>query len=111
MKYLLITMAVVLSLAAAAPMQAETQYASGSYGQPQGWHGVMSPQDQQQFDKYYSKWVDATRKNDRDDIAENSQKMQNIMARYNIPSNVAFDQVASNPAGAYPQTGVYAANP
>jgi len=110
MKYLLVTMAVLLSIAAAAPASAQAQYPSGYYGQPQGWHGVMSAEDQQQFDKYYSKWVDATRKNDRDDIAENAQKMQNIMVRYNIPTSVAFDQVASN-AAAYPQTGAYAAAP
>ena len=109
MKYLLVIMAVFLAMAAAAPAQAQTQYPSGYYGQPQGWHGVLSPQDQQQFDKYYAKWVDATRKNDRDDIAGNARHMQDIMARYNIPSNVPFDQVASNPAAvgpAYPN-GTY----
>src|SRR5690349_21711038 len=30
--------------------------------------GRLSPQDQQQFDRYYSKWLNDTRKNDRDDI-------------------------------------------
>ena len=109
MKYLyrLLLFAGLLVLAGA-PAQAQTQYPSGYSAQPQGWHGVLSPEDQQQFDKDYSKWVDATRKSDRDDIAENAQKMQNIMMRYNIPTSVAFDQVTSNPAAANPN-GAYAA--
>lgn len=110
MKYFLVILTVLLSLGAAAPARAQTQYPNGYYGQPQSWHGVMSPHDQQQFDKYYSKWVDATRKNDQDDIAGNARHMQDIMARYNIPTNVPFDQVASNPVpGGYPayQNGAY----
>ena len=111
MKYLLAIITVSLSfVVAAGPAQAQTQYPNGYYGQPQGWHGVLSPQDQQQFDKYYSKWVDATRKNDRDDIAGNARRMQDIMTRYNIPANVPFDQITSNPVpGGYPayQNGAY----
>ncbi len=106
MKYLIATMALLLSFCVAAPAQAQTQYPNGYYGQPAGWHGVLSPQDQQQFDKYYSKWLDATRKNDQDDIAGNARHMQEIMARYNIPANTPFDQIASNPA-----PGGYAAYP
>ena len=30
----------------------------------------LSPEDQREFDKYYTKWVNDTRKNDRDDIAK-----------------------------------------
>ncbi len=112
MKYLFVILAVVLSVVLTPlPAHAQAQYPNGYYAQPQGWHGVLSPQDQQQFDKYYSKWVDATRKNDQDDIAGNARHMQEIMMRYNIPANVAFDQVASNPVspnaayqGAYPGT-------
>lgn len=102
MKYLFTIAAVLLSLVMAAA-QEQPQYPNGyGYGQAQGPRGVLSPQDQQQFDKYYSKWVDATRKNDRDDIDGNARHMQEIMARYNIPPNVPFDQIASIPAsGAY----------
>lgn len=86
----------------------------GVYGQTQGWHGVLSADDQSHFDKYYSKWVEATRKNDQDDISGNARHMQDIMARYNIPQNVPFDQVASNSgqysSGAYPN-GPYQAYP
>ncbi len=97
MKYLFVMTAVVISLLiVAVPAQAQAQYPSGYYGQPQGWHGVMSADDQQHFDKYYAKWLDDTHRNDRDDIAKDAQHMQEIMARYNIPAGVPFDQVASN---------------
>ncbi len=104
MKYLLVTLAVFLSLAVAAPAQYYGQQAQ-YYGQ-QGFRGVMTAQDQQQFDKYYGKWVDAVRKNDQDDVASNARHMEEIMARYNIPSNVPFDQIASNPVYVYPN-GAY----
>jgi hypothetical protein len=95
-----------------------------SYGQPPR----LSPDDQQKFDSYYQKWMDASRKNDRDDIDKNARHMQDIMAHYNIPSNVPFSQIATNagngygyqnpnnygyqnpngyPANAYPQNGGY----
>ncbi|MGH9522370.1 MAG: hypothetical protein ACRD3E_07545 [Terriglobales bacterium] len=100
MRYLLAIAAISASMALnAAPAAAQAQY-PGSYAQPQGWHGVLSAQDQQQFDQDYSKWVDATQRQDRDDIAKNAKHMQEIMSRYNIPAGVSFDQVASAPAGA-----------
>src|ERR1043165_1778103 len=57
--------------------------------------GRLSPDDQHEFDKAYTKWVNDTRKNDRDDIAKDVRHMQEIMARKNIPANVPFDQIAS----------------
>ena len=100
MKPLSIFAALLLCIAVGAPSRAHAQDA---YTQSQSWHRVLSASDQSQFDKYYSKWVDATRKNDQDDIIESARKMQEIMARYNIPSTVQFAQVASggNVAG-YP---------
>jgi len=59
----------------------------------------LSPQDQQQFDKYYQKWVDDTRRNDRDDIRKDEGHMQDIMRHYDIPADVPYDRVASS--GAY----------
>ena len=67
-------------------------YGRGVYGR-QG--PRLSPQDQAKFDKYYQHWVDATRKNDRDDIEGNAKHMRDIMARYGIPPNVPFDAIAS----------------
>ena len=107
MKYLFSMLAVLL-LISAAPAQT-TVYNNGYYGQPQATR--LTPHDQQQFDKYYAKWVDATRKGDQDDITDNAGKMQAIMAKYNIPSTVAFDQIASGaasgvyPSAAYPAAG------
>lgn len=66
--------------------------------------GRLSPDDQREFDKYYTKWVNDTRKNDRDDIANDERHMQEIMARYNIPANVPFNQIVSG-ASAYPANG------
>ena len=101
MKYGLVISALLISLCLPAVALPAAQY--GAYGQPQGWHGVLSPSDQSQFDSYYQKWVDATRKNDQDDISSSAHHMQEIMTRYNIPLNVSFDQVASaGGAGAYP---------
>ena len=101
MRYGLAISALLISLCLPAVALPPAQY--GAYGQQQGWHGVLSPSDQSQFDSYYQKWVDATRKNDQDDISSSAHHMQEIMTRYNIPLNVSFDQVASaGVAGAYP---------
>lgn len=95
MRYPLMVIALLVCLVLAGfPAGAQAQV----YGQPQGWHGVLSPSDQQDFDKDYAKWVNATRRQDQDDIASEAQKMESIMTRYNIPSGVSFDQVASNAA-------------
>jgi hypothetical protein len=59
----------------------------------------LSPEDQHDFDKAYAKWVKDSEKNDRDDLDKDTRKMQEIMARYNIPSNVPYDQIASPDAG------------
>jgi len=59
----------------------------------------LSPEDQSRFDGYYQKWVSDTRRNDRDDIRRDEQHMQEIMARYNISSDVPYEQVASRPEG------------
>ena len=69
--------------------------------QAQGYHGVLSAQDQHDFDKHYTKWVDASRKNDGDDIAGEARHMQDIMSRYNIPLSVPFDAVASGGNAVY----------
>src|SRR2546423_56450 len=56
----------------------------------------LSAEDQKKFDKHYAKWVNDTRKNDRDDIAKDVHDMQEIMARNNIPASVPLDQIASS---------------
>src|ERR1700730_87745 len=57
--------------------------------------GRLSPDDQREFDKYYTKWVNDTRRNDRDDTAKDVGHMQEIMNRNHIPADVSFDRIAS----------------
>jgi hypothetical protein len=100
----------VATNAAYGPNSQNPNYAGaypGAYpNSPAGWQGRLSPDDQKKFDKYYSKWVDAQHKNDRDDVEENAHHMADIMAHYNIPANVPFDQIASSGA-AYGAAGAY----
>jgi hypothetical protein len=114
MKYLFATVTALLALVlVGVPQKAAAQNQNGYYGN--NWHRVLSSSDQQKFDDYYSKWVDATRRGDQDDIAKNAQHMQDLMTRYRIPVGVGFDQIATNavpgyagygaPAGAYPNGG------
>jgi hypothetical protein len=113
MKKLLMIAAGVLSLTMLPGVASAQQEAPNGYynNQPQNYRSALSADDQQKFDKEYSKWVDSQRKNDRDDIAESARHMQDIMVRNNIPANVPFDQLASNPAypayqgSAYPNAG------
>ena len=63
--------------------------------------GRLSADDQKEFDKYYKKWVDDTRRNDRDDIASDVRHMQDIMVRNQIPSDVPFDRIASTGGAGY----------
>jgi hypothetical protein len=86
------------------PANAYPQNGVSGYGASAG---RLSPDDQRKFDDYYQKWMDASRKNDGDDIRSNSRHMQGIMARYNIPPNVPFDQIATNGTGAYPANSSY----
>src|SRR5215467_8409652 len=72
--------------------------------------GRLSPDDQREFDKAYTKWVNDTRKNDRDDIARDIHKMQEIMARNNIPANMPYDQIASTGQGQYSNQAPYPPN-
>ena len=41
----------------------------------------LSVDDQREFDKYYSKWLEDMRKNHRDDIDKDVRHMQDIMGR------------------------------
>ena len=80
-------------------------------------YGRLSPDDQREFDKAYTKWVNDSRNNDRDDIDKDARRMQDIMARNNIPPNVPYEQIASSAYrqdarynGAYQQNPPYGAN-
>lgn len=62
-----------------------------------GWRGRLSPDEQRQFDSYYSRWQDYRRTNNRDQVESMEKRMHDLMARNNIPANVPFEQIASNP--------------
>ena len=78
---------------------------NGAYGYPANGQSRLSPDDQRRFDDYYQKWMEASRKNDNDDIQSSARHMQDIMAHYNIPPNVPFDQIATNGTGGYGYQG------
>ena len=61
--------------------------------------GRFSSEDQKKFDKAYEHWLEDRRKSDRDDLAKDEGKMQEIMARYNIPRDVPYDEIASGGRG------------
>lgn len=61
--------------------------------------GKFSDEDQKKFDKAYEHWVNDRQRGDRDDLAKDEGKMQEIMARYNIPRDVPYDMLASGGRG------------
>jgi hypothetical protein len=74
----------------------------GGYGEHMDvrqYQGRLSPDDQKKFDKAYEKWQSDRARHDRDDIAKDEGKMQEIMAKYNIPRNVPYDVLASGNRG------------
>jgi hypothetical protein len=70
----------------------------GSQNQGQG---RLSAEDQSRFDSYYTRWLDYGQRNDRDNQNSMEGRMREVMARYNIPSDVSFDQIASNGSPGY----------
>ena len=63
------------------------------------YQGRFSPDDQKKFDKAYEKWESDRAKHDRDDLAKDEGKMQEVMARYNIPRDVPYDVLVSGNRG------------
>ena len=71
---------------------------SGHYDYRQ-FQGRFSAEDQKNLDKAYEHWLKARHKSDRDDIAKDEGKMQEIMALYDIPRDVPYDLLASGARG------------
>src|SRR5579864_231400 len=59
------------------------------------WQNRLSPDDQNKFNKEYTKWQEANARNDRDDIDKHARNMEEIMSRYNIPQDTPFNEVAT----------------
>jgi hypothetical protein len=55
----------------------------------------MSPDDQQKFDNYYSRWVQDKQNGDRDDMVSSEHHMQDLMNKYAIPADTPYEQVVS----------------
>lgn len=91
MKQLILLPALLLCLALPVFSQQPGSYSPS----PSSWQGRLSPDDQREFDRYYAKWTEDSRRSDRDEIASDARHLQDIMTRYNIPPGVPFEQVAS----------------
>jgi hypothetical protein len=72
---------------------------NGARSEVREYQGRFSPDDQKKFDKAYEHWVSSRRKHDRDDIAKDEGKMQELMTKYNIPRDVPYDALASGARG------------
>jgi len=59
----------------------------------------LSPEDQQRFDNYYSRWEQYRQTNNREQISSMEKRMQDIYAHYGIPPNTPYSRVASNGGG------------
>ena len=59
------------------------------------WQGRLTPDDQNKFNKEYTKWQESNAKNDRDDIDKHARNMEEIMQRNSIPPDVPFDRIAT----------------
>ena len=65
-------------------------------GYANGWQGRLSGDDQNKFNKEYTKWQESNAKNDREDIAEHARNMETIMRRNGVPANTPFDVIATS---------------
>lgn len=63
------------------------------------YEGRFSPDDQKKFDKAYEKFQRDRAKHDRDDYAKDEEKMNEIMAKYNIPRDVPYNVLVSGNRG------------
>ena len=97
MKRLLGTLAVLLILGLLpATAQQGYPYPDREHDRYSGqWQGRLSSDDQKEFNEHYEKWQKANAKNDRDDIDKHARKMEEIMARYQIPPDTPFEAIAT----------------
>ncbi|HLV88062.1 MAG TPA: hypothetical protein VKV39_13845 [Candidatus Sulfotelmatobacter sp.] len=56
----------------------------------------FSPEDQSHFDRIYDHWLESRRRHDRNDIEKDERRMQDMMARYDIPRDVPYDDLTSH---------------
>lgn len=99
-----VTVCVLLPLSSVAQNQRsdDDRRPNQGYGISQDrWQGRLSTEDQGRFDSYYSRWLNYVQTNDRDNRNSMEDRMRDVMSHYNIPSDVPFDQIASNNTQGY----------
>jgi hypothetical protein len=106
MKTFLGVLVVVVCLLLPMPSAAQNQRSDDDRRMNQGsgashdrWQGRLSPEDQGRFDTYYSRWLNYTQTNDPANRNGMEERMRDVMSHYDIPSDVPFDQIASNSNG------------
>src|SRR5690348_5426875 len=55
----------------------------------------MTPDDEDRFNSYYSRWLQDRQTDNRDDMINMEHRMQDLMSKYSIPPDTPYDQVAS----------------
>lgn len=71
-------------------------FAAIAFAQIAAYQGRLSHEDQERFDSDYQHWLESKRVNDRGDVLRTERHMQEIMERYNIPTSVPYDAIASS---------------
>jgi len=70
------------------------------------WQGRLSPDDQDRFDNYYTRWLTYRSENNQGEVPSMRNRMLEVYNHYDIPTSVPFNQVAS-PNVAQPEAGPY----
>jgi hypothetical protein len=60
------------------------------------WRGRLQGDDQRRFDSYFSRWQQYRQNHDRDQIVSMERRMNDVMARNNIPAGTPYWRLASN---------------
>jgi len=96
MKKVLGTCAVFLALMAPVLVHAQDDDHRRDDDHRQERRRTLPPEDQRNFDSYYSRWLDYRRDNNREQVESMEKRMRHVMSRNHIPPDVPFDQIASN---------------
>jgi hypothetical protein len=60
------------------------------------WRGRLRGDDQSKFDSYFSRWQQYHQNHDRDQIESMERRMNDVMARNNIPAGTPYWRLVSN---------------
>lgn len=70
--------------------------ATRARGEHDRWMRRLSPNDQERFDSYFSRWQQYRRTRNRSQVVSMEKRMQDIYGQYRIPPNTPYWWVASN---------------